>query len=298
MGNSFSYTTELKAPKKYGWKRDLPDQRDHVVKFNVSKTSLPEKVDLRDKCPPIYSQGSLGSCTSQAIAAAFLFDETLQQLADPFQPSRLYIYYNERMIEGSTDHDAGAAIRDGIKSINRWGVCHEKMWPYDITKFTNRPPDQCYVDAMNHRAISYHRLRQKRVQLKKALNRGYPVIFGISVYESLEDPEVARTGNVPMPQSTEKLLGGHAILLVGYDDSTQTWLFRNSWGTDWGDQGYGTLPYQYLDSKNMLASDFWILRKVETPKIDEIEDAEEDADADVDALDVAVDERAFETSSI
>jgi len=302
MGNTFSYSTETPTPtptpttitepskisRRYGWKRDLPDCRDYIMEF-AERPTKSTKIDLRDKCPPIYDQGKLDSCTSQAIAAAFFFDKQQQQQQQQqlqsqlpeqggyggsqqsdFQPSRLYIYYNERMIQGTIDYDYGASIRDTMKAINRWGVCNEKIWPYDVDNFNNRPTDECYFDAINHCAIRYHRVKQRSLQLKSALDSGYPVVFGISVYDSMESPDVAQTGNVPMPEPSDKLLGGQVILLIGYDDERRVWIFRNSWGTEWGENGYGTLPYKYLAPKNMLTSDFWIMEKVKNPEIDDV----------------------------
>src|SRR3954452_17409791 len=125
--------------KRYGWVRDLPDQRDHVYAAPaMPRAALPPSADLRGQCPPVYDQGQLGSCTANAIGGAFEFDLLAQGLAD-FVPSRLFIYYNERAIEGSIDSDSGAMIRDGIKSVAKVGVCAETSWKYDITKFTEGP---------------------------------------------------------------------------------------------------------------------------------------------------------------
>jgi len=179
-----------------------------------------------------------------------------------FLPSRLFIYYNERSMEGTVNSDSGAMIRDGIKSIANMGVCPEKMWPYNIGKFTKKPSSTCYKEAMKHQAVSYQRLVQSSSQMKGCLASGYPFVFGITVYESFESPAVAKTGAVPMPGSGEKVLGGHAILGVGYDDSKQRFIVMNSWGTGWGDKGFFTIPYAYLTDSD-LAADFWTVRLVE-----------------------------------
>jgi C1A family cysteine protease len=261
MGNYYSTEPTSTPGRKYGWKRDLPDLRDHMMAFEgLAETT---RVDLRDRCPPVYDQSQLGSCTANAIAAAYQFDEIKQCSAKPFMPSRLFIYYNERDMEGTISVDSGASIRNGIKSVNRLGVCHETLWPYDIAKFAVRPTQECYQDSKQHKSLRYHRIKQNSQQLKSALNSGYPVVFGITVYESFESEEVAKTGVVPMPTGDEKLLGGHALLLVGYDNESRQWLFRNSWGEEWGDKGYGYLPFKYLAPKNNLAGDFWIIETVE-----------------------------------
>lgn len=245
---------------KYGWIKDLPDFRDHLYAAAPEHlAALPSSVDLRPQCPPVYDQGQLGSCTANAIAAAIEFDRMKQNLGKAF-PSRLFIYYNERAIEGTINSDSGAMIRDGIKSVAKQGVCHEWEWPYDISQFTVKPPDQCYTDALQDRALSYQRVPRNLNQMKACLASGYVFVVGISVYESFEGDDVAKTGIVPMPSTNEQLLGGHAICIAGFRDSDQKWVFRNSWGS-WGDSGYGYLDYQYLLNKG-LASDFWVIRTV------------------------------------
>jgi len=225
-------------------------------------TELPPSVDLRAGCPKtIYDQGDLGSCTANAIAAAFEFAQTKQQLVE-FTPSRLFIYYNERVIEHSVDYDSGAMLRDGIKSVARQGVCTEDSWPYDITVFGNEPTADCYTAAMDNQVLSYQRIPQTLNQMRGCLAGGFPFVIGFSVYESFETPEVARTGEAPLPTAGEVLLGGHAVLVVGYDDATARFRARNSWGAHWGDGGYFTLPYSYLTDRQ-LSSDFWTISRVE-----------------------------------
>lgn len=248
--------------QRYGWIPDLPDQRDHLYAAPPSVlATLPPSVDLRDQCPKeIYDQGQLGSCTANAIAAAFEFDLRKQGLTD-FMPSRLFIYYNERVMEHTVESDSGAMIRDGIKSLSKQGVCAETAWPYDIARFADRPPQGCYQEALGNRATSYQRIVQTLSQLKGCLAHGYPFVFGFQVYESFETDEVARTGEVPLPQASEQALGGHAVLAVGYDDATGRFLVRNSWGPGWGQGGYFTMPYAYLTERN-LSSDFWAVLQV------------------------------------
>ena len=250
--------------QRYGWIPDLPDARDHLYAAPAAvMTALPPKVDLGPQCPPVYDQGQLGSCTANAIGAAIQFDRMKQNLSPNFVPSRLFIYYNERVMEGTVSTDSGAQIRDGIKSVDKQGACPEPDWPYDITKFAARPPRADYREALHDRAASYSRLVQNANLLKGCLASGYPFVFGFTVYESFESQEVARSGVVPMPSSGEKILGGHAVLAVGYDDSTQRFIVRNSWGTGWGMSGYFTMPYQYVTDSN-LADDLWTIRLIAT----------------------------------
>jgi len=249
--------------KRYGWIPDLPDHRDRMFAAAPSTIgALPPRVDLRPSCPPVYDQGSLGSCTANAVAGALQFDEIKQQEADAFTPSRLFIYYNERVIEGTVDEDAGAMLRDGIKSVARQGAPHETLWPYLVSKFRTRPSAAAYKDAAGHQALLYQRVPRTIDQFKGCLADGYPFVFGFSVYESFESAAVARSGAVPMPRPREVLLGGHAVLAVGYDDASGRFLVRNSWGTGWGQAGYCTMPYAYLLDGG-LSDDFWTVRLVE-----------------------------------
>ena len=249
---------------RYGWVPDLPDHRDHLYAAPPKVLAvLPKKVDLRPQCPPVLDQGELGSCTAHAIANAFRFDEMKQKVAAPMVPSRLFIYYNERAIEGTVRSDAGAQIRDGIKSIVKLGVCPESEWPYDIAMFAKRPPAKAFKDALRHQALSYQRVTQTLAQMRGCLAAGYPFVFGFSVYESFESQSVAKTGRMLMPAASEKNLGGHAVLAVGYDDTSQTVIVMNSWSAKWGDKGYFHMPYAYIADDN-LADDLWTVRVVET----------------------------------
>ena len=268
VASSYLYSSNVSSGivshkfKKYGWRRDLPDKRDKLFETNylLSVEKPVDKVDLREKCPKIYNQGELGSCTANAIACAIQFDEIKQNL-DSQVPSRLFIYYNERDIEGNVDRDTGSSLRDGVKCINKIGYCNETQWPYDIQKFTEKPEQSCYDYARKHKSLSYKKVQQDEEHIKSVLNMGFPIVFGISVYESFESEEVAKTGIVPLPKNHEKMLGGHAIVIVGYDEEKRLFTFRNSWGEDWGDKGYGYLPYDYVCDKD-LASDFWVITKI------------------------------------
>ena len=247
---------------RYGWIPDLPDHRDQLYAAPIPLLAvLPAKIDLTPHCPPVYNQGQLGSCTANAIAAAIQFDLLKQAPQAAFTPSRLFIYYNERVMEGTVASDSGAQLRDGIKSVSQQGDCPESEWPYAIEKFRTKPPAQCYRDAVRHKAVLYQRLTPVLSQLKGCLASGYPFVFGFTVYESFESATMARTGHAPLPAAAEKSLGGHAVLGVGYDDRRQWFIVRNSWGPQWGMNGYFTLPYAYVTDADLTA-DFWTIRVV------------------------------------
>ncbi len=248
--------------QRLGWVPDLPDARDYLYSAPEKVlTELPKKVDLRSKMPSVWDQGELGSCTAQAIGSAFEFSQMKQGLKD-FMPSALFIYYNERAMEGTIDTDSGAMIRDGMKSVAKIGVCTEVTWPYVIPKFTEKPPKAAYTEAKKHQALVYRRVLGVLHQMQGCLAQGYPFVFGFAVYESFMSPEVAKTGKVPLPPRGEQLIGGHAVLAVGYDDSINSFIVRNSWGAKWGVKGYCTMPYGYLTDPQ-LSRDFWAIYTVE-----------------------------------
>lgn len=257
-----------KPKHKYNVIPDKPDSRDFNIRTTASfklTAVLPKKVDLRVYCSSVEDQGDLGSCTGNAIVGAIEFLENKLHVLDGpndtfVDLSRLFVYYNERVLENTTSEDAGASIRDGIKSLVKWGVCTESLWPYKVQAFANKPSSACYVDAANRKISVYARVSQNIKAIKTTIASGYPIIFGFIVYESFESDYVARTGIVRMPSKLEQPLGGHAVLCVGYDDSSGRVLVRNSWGNLWGQGGYFTMPYAYISDPN-LACDFWVVDK-------------------------------------
>lgn len=255
---------QLPTPS-HGWRPDSPDPRDfHFVAPAAIRKSLPASVDLRAKCPPVVVQGNINSCTACVAAAAFTFDQSKQGLSDIFDPSRLYIYYNERVLENSVGSNASVSLRSAMQAITQNGVCPEPMWPYDTTKFTEKPPEECYTAAAAHKGLTYQRLVQSNQELKACLASGLPFCLGIQIFPSFVSREPGgpgATGIIPMPLPTEAPLFGHALLAVGYDDSSARFIARNSWGSGWGMGGYCTIPYAYFDSN--LTMDFWVLQTVE-----------------------------------
>ena len=253
--------------ERYGWVPDLPDQRDFSYAVAKTVTSVPPKVDLRSKCPKPYDQLQTGSCTANAIAGALEFD-MMQQGIQAFTPARLFIYYNERAIEGTVASDKGAFLRDGIKSVAALGACPEgavgdppPAWPFDPNKVLVKPATACYSKALGFKAISYYSIDQNLADMKTCLAEGYPFVFGFTAYESFESQAVATSGIVPLPASNEAVVGGHAVVAVGYDDGSRNFICRNSWGPKWGLKGYFYMPYAYLLDDN-LSDDFWTIRSV------------------------------------
>lgn len=281
-GKTLARKTGLKPPKfvvknvlrNYGWKPDLPDLRDHLFAIeHPEDVERPVRMSLRDKMPPIWNQGSLGSCTAFALTAAAMY------AFGPETPrlSALDLYYKERLLEGTTDEDSGAAIRDGIKALARWGVATEETWPYKIRSYKKTPSEAAAAEDQNYKIKSYSRLRSHD-DFMKALTLGYPFVGGFSVYENFDDATITKKGILEVPEVTQQLVGGHAVLFTGYDtkfhdnpvfkesglQTSQVPAFmyevRNSFGSDWGDGGYFWIPGEYVEDRN-LADDFWVIKR-------------------------------------
>jgi C1A family cysteine protease len=244
---------------KFKWIPDLPDQRDH--KYLKASVSIPKKVDLREKCSPVEDQETLGCCVGNSLVGAMEYLNNVETNTYT-DLSRLFVYYNGRDIEGTVTIDNGMYIRNGIKTLAKEGVCIETLWPYTITKFKIKPSMKSYDDALSKKIVEYSRL-ESLDDMKNCLAAGFPFVFGFTVYEE-SITKAGYTGILDIPTPDEKLVGGHAVMAVGYDDDTQRFLIRNSWGPGWGDKGYFTIPYAYVTNRN-LSDDFWCIKKSLNP---------------------------------
>lgn len=261
-------------PRKFGWVPDTPDSRDHMFSAPAALVGdLPARTNLWNLVTQIYDQGDLGSCTANAIGQSYMMLQKKQGVS-VVTPSRLFLYYNERKMEGTINEDSGAMIRDGMKSAAKEGICHEITWPYITTKFTNQPPERSYREALDHQILRYVRVVPTEQQIRACLVE-YPVVFGFQVFESFD---AMTTGNAPLPGDSEVCLGGHAVLAIGANFGpdnhlkqgdvwpSRTILCVNSWGRGWGLKtfpGCFTLPIEYLTNRT-LADDFWAPRLVES----------------------------------
>jgi C1A family cysteine protease len=256
-----------------GWKPDLPDARDRVFDhkkvLRKLRQKLPAKVDLRSSglLAPIYDQGNLGSCTANAIGKLYEYQQRKQGLTD-YIPSRLFIYYGERELEGSIRSDDGAEIRDGLKVVNHLGAPHESLWPYNIGAFAERPAQPAYDDGQLHQALAYESVAVKTTAVKAALASGHPVVIGFTVYRSFYS--IGADGFMPLPKAGEGVEGGHAVLMVGYARMKAPWdryakdygIYQNSWAADWGAGGYFYAPLGWM-CNTWNADDFWTITQAE-----------------------------------
>jgi len=245
----------------YGWRAPRwPDHKFSLYVSHIDAAAFSTKVDLRPECPPIYDQGQEGSCTGNAWAGLGQF-LTMKLGLPNFVPSRQAIYWWERELEGDTVDDTGASLTDGARVTSTKGCPHEDLWPYDISKMAVQPSAAVVVDGLKHLVAQPQQVHQDLNSMKAVLVNGYPIAIGFTVFESFESPAVASTGVVPMPGRHEAVLGGHAVLVVGYDDSSARFIVRNSWGARWGMSGYFTIPYAFLVNPR-LATDFWTASEI------------------------------------
>ncbi|MEW4154043.1 C1 family peptidase [Bacillus thuringiensis] len=237
--------------RKYPLKQEKIDLRDFVYYANQYKSAsqLPATMDLRSQLSPVVDQGQLGSCTANAIVSGLAEYMMLKQKRSLIRLSRLFLYWEERYLEGTVNEDNGAYIRDGMKVLQQIGTCPEVEYPYNIAHFRDTPTPRQVTDAAAYRMISQYYRVNNVLTLKTAIAEGLPVVVGFLVYESFESEDVAQTGIVPIPNTNqESLLGGHAVLAVGYIqiEGENYIIIRNSWGTDWGDEGYCYMPESFF----------------------------------------------------
>lgn len=271
---------------RFGW---LPDPFDHrdlkftdkPVKAALAKSAarkgskikkakpaeLPGKVDLRSECPPVEDQETIGACTAHAVVGLLEY-VWKQDHGHHVDASRLFLYKVTRNLLG-WDGDTGAFVRTTIKASKLFGVCPEDYWPYDVDTFDEEPPAFCYSFARAFLSLAYFRVEPKVAKLKEVLAHNIPFAFGFTCFESIDDDETANTGIIPFPGPSEANVGGHAIMAVGYDDHKKAFIIRNSWSREWGEKGYGFLPYRYFEEE--LADDCWCILRSRYDDLDNID---------------------------
>lgn len=222
----------------------------HPVKI-VKRGTLPSAVDNRKFCSAVGDQGHLGSCTAWSMGRGLAEYLENKNGAKAVSLSPLFLYYEERVLRGSVNQDSGATITDGMQVLDETGIAEESAWPYDIAQFKVKPSADAYTTAKSHKVTTAQNISGLD-DVKTALAAGQPVAFGFNVYGNIRN--VGADGVLPAKKPTDSLLGGHAVLAVGYDDEKQVVIVRNSWGAKWADKGYFYFPY---DQFQKTARDFW-----------------------------------------
>lgn len=247
------------------WKPSPKDERDFKSKRKLlAPQQLPTEFEL-DRKIPIFDQLSIGSCVANSACAAFRYEAAQLNNNFDFEPSRLFVYFNARKLQGWEREDSGAYIRDGFKSLNKWGVAKEEYWKYDVNKFADDPKPEAYNDALKQVAIKYASVDQDLISIKQTLLSGAAVSFGFNVYQSFFGSWSQGSGIMPIPKKSEVLQGGHAVLIVGFSDEKQCFLIQNSWGINWGKDGYFWMPYKFALNPNE-ADDFWCIEEIKMEK--------------------------------
>jgi C1A family cysteine protease len=256
--------------------RDFRDLKYSMVETSAMGMTYPHTGDIRKIMPPVMDQSTIGSCSMNSLSACvdhlellelrmgLPLDQAPQEYAKYYEPvSRLFGYWNERSLEGTTSSDAGATtLRDGCVAFQKWGACKESTWPYHVSQVLVEPPPAAYGEAASHKISNFYAL-QNLQDMKKCIFNGYPHVLGFTVYESFMDESWWASGMMPVPSPYEQVEGGHAVVCVGYDDSKQCALIRNSWGLTFGIEGHFWMPYSVMFNPE-ISGDFWTLRRVPT----------------------------------
>lgn len=251
----------MSVTRKYGLKFVAGGTKtDTDRRFRLPRVgpNLPSEFSLQNEMPPVWDQGDKNCCTAEAATAAYQHRMKLENLP-PFDASKLFLYYNERLLEGDPDKDDGATVRDSMVALQQYGNVPEDLFPFDDADVFTKPSPSDYATAAKRKVVSFKAVDQNETAIKTAIFSHNPICFGILVYDSFETDSVAQTGMVPMPNKQfDRELGGHAVVIVGWNDSLRCFIVRNSWGENWGRDGYFFLPYDYVLDPT-LSSEFWII---------------------------------------
>lgn len=240
-----------------------------ITRKNLGAPSnLPSAWSMRSRklCGAIDDQKNLNSCSANTIAKAMEID-VLRTTKKKLDLSRLFIYYNTRALEGNANQDSGISyMRNGLLAIKQYGSPVESFWPYSNLqdRFKVKPSAKAYELAKQFCFLdnNIRALQQDPIVFKTLLSNDLPIVYGMLLYDSFMSRTTAQTGIVPMPDtSRESIVGGHAVILVGYNDATQMFLGMNSWGPKWGDNGFFHIPYQYILDPS-LCWDFYSIKSI------------------------------------
>lgn len=257
---------------RFGARSSYADEADAFQHSNLRLAAvtrdLPAKADLAEHSPEILSQGNLGACVAHAVVEGWQISRRVHNWKkgrlsyftglNVFRPSRLYIYWNAKIIEGTSPRsDSGCTVHGALKGVDAQNLCPEDLWEYRMQNFGVQPPATCYSDASARSKSPYTKVFQSLETIKESIAGGNPVIFGAVIFNSCYSRRVAHTGVIPLPDlAADQVSGGHCMLLVGYDDTTRLFKLQNSWGRIWGESGFGYIPYDYVLNRE-LCGDFW-----------------------------------------
>jgi len=235
---------------KYGCKKDQPDKRDYKITrmTAIQAAVIPNSIDYTPKMGPVGDQGDEGTCVGFATVDGMkVYQEDIDQ-GKFLGLSVRYVYENARIVDDDPPDEEGTSIRAAMSVLTDKGVPPESCWPY-VPHLVGKPCPEADALAAPNQEAGYWRIDGADIvqAIKESLVANGPLVVGINVYESFEDPIKSFGGNIPMPESGEQLLGGHAVCIVGYDDKTEKFKFKNSWSKLWGNFGFGTLPYAYME---------------------------------------------------
>jgi len=256
LSNEYSSTPYIFMMRTYiNFKELIIDDNKTIQTNDINNNLINSYIDLRPKFNEVYDQGKIGSCTANALCSIYEYDTT------NFKGSRLFLYYNERKLINETDKDNGAYLSDGIICLKTFGLCEEKDWSYIIENLFKEPSSIAFEKAKKNYVIEAKEIDNNIQIIKYWINKNEPIALGIALYSNFNNFSSAKTGKIGLPKTTDKFIGGHAVILCGFDDFNQEFILRNSWGSYWGDKGYFYLPYSYITNKN-LCSDLWIITKI------------------------------------
>lgn len=254
-----------------GWLKQNPDHRDIELMLvrPEAAAALPVIADQRPACPAVYDQGNEGSCTAHAGGFLWHYEEQVVEVKTVERPSVAQIYYITRMLQGTTNQDSGATMRNVFKAIAKWGYCHDSLMPYKAGQYKMKPTVAAMKDAQKYipQGSMYASVPQDLATIKATLAAMKPIAFGFSVPKSFMGQQVAKTGIFAGPMTNEQVVGGHAVALVGYEDphgdGSGNAIVRNSWGADWGQAGYVKMPLSFILNPKWC-SDFWTVSSART----------------------------------
>ena len=256
----------MESKRILNWKKEPLDERDIPSKrYSLAPITLPNKFELPLEVP-IYDQEDIGSCVANSACSCYRYESAQVLNNFSFEPSRLFVYYNARLLQNWQNEDSGAYIRDGFKALNKWGLANESVWPYITRDFAKKPTTQVYSNGLNNVTVKYATVQQSENAIKQTLLSGAAISFGFNVYSSFFGNWDNITGIMPIPKPNEYLEGGHAVTIIGWDDSKKSFLIQNSWGTEWGLQGKFWMPYSFLLNSNE-ADDFWCIEEIKITNV-------------------------------